>query len=287
MLVWCIQHQGRLDKTVGDIFCGRCRRPTDRLRRGMCRSCYDKRRDYAIFTGQWDAMTRFADAQPVREHLHKLLTAGLSQRRISELSGMPRRALNRFASGRRDRGKPDARISKKYAKGIMSIAIPVGEDLRDVVNPYQYIDSIGTLRRMRALVAFGYTRSQLAEMLNVTSHNGIQAMLRDETLHVTAQRAKEVAALYDKLKDTPGPSSRACFEGRTKGWELPWEWDDDEIDRWTLRLDERAPEPIDQPLSLREQYDELRYLGYGLHEISQRLDVEPYVLRAFEDREAG
>ena len=50
------------------------------------------------------------------------------------------------------------------------------------------------------------------------------------TQQVRAFRYHLVKALFDELQWTPGPSDAARRLGREKRWQLPFQWDEDQID---------------------------------------------------------
>jgi hypothetical protein len=90
------------------------------------------------------------------------------------------------------------------------------------------IDATGTRRRIRALVANGWTLEELGARLGGITPAAVSRLARwDVVLRSTADR---VAALYIDLADTPGPSQKSARRARTRGWLPPMWWDDDTID---------------------------------------------------------
>jgi hypothetical protein len=92
-----------------------------------------------------------------------------------------------------------------------------------------YIDSTGTVRRIRALQAIGWSLSDIDEALgHRAGTNYAHNLTRQERVHLTT--AQRVAAVYDKLSMRLGPSDRCRSAARRRGWLPPLVWDDDTID---------------------------------------------------------
>jgi DNA-binding CsgD family transcriptional regulator len=89
------------------------------------------------------------------------------------------------------------------------------------------IDSTGTIRRIQALVALGWPMAVLGERRGVTGRN-LHRLLSQTRVH--RDTAANIAALYDELSMTIGPSRRSRYLARNNGWPVPLAWDDDKID---------------------------------------------------------
>lgn len=150
------------------------------------------------------------------------------------------------------------------------------------------IDSAGTRRRLQALAVIGWPRNILSERLG-TARSTLTA-LKHGRGRVHRDTAAKVAALYDELSMTQGPSRRTRTEALAKGWVPPLAWDDDKIDRPEARatkmvrhvseLDEIAVERAVRgiPTHLRpteraEAVRRLTDLGLSAQEIARRLNV--------------
>lgn len=103
-------------------------------------------------------------------------------------------------------------------------------------NP-RHVDGTGTRRRLQALAALGWSRNELAHMLDVSGPS-INARLR-KTGPVHRDTATKVRALYDQLWDiTPPPMTgkakgirnRIRSQAAERGWVVPMAWDDGTID---------------------------------------------------------
>ncbi len=109
------------------------------------------------------------------------------------------------------------------------------------------VDSVGTVRRLRALVAAGFTQTALGDMLGCTMQAVFQ-LVADDRAVVQAATAARVAELYEKLQCadpashcSPVGVARAKAVGRRNNWPGPACWDVDTIDdpaalpEWTGR----------------------------------------------------
>lgn len=119
-----------------------------------------------------------------------------------------------------------------------------------------YIDTTGTIRRLRALMALGwrYRDIDLALGHGATRTNYAHNLTRQARVH--RDTATKVAAVYDRLSMQLGPSSRTRALARRYGWVPPLAWDDETID-------DPAATPrgsINQP-SLPDEVVILRILG--------------------------
>lgn len=153
------------------------------------------------------------DAAPAAKRLQELHeTSGWEDiARAARTSGAH---IRQIANGRL------AQISPKTQAKIMAI--------QPAATGGQYIDSTGTVRRVRALIAVGHTLIDIAEAANV-------AIARVQTLaagYPSLRRtvAERIANAYRALSETPGANTRAKNRARANGWAPPAAWDDDTID---------------------------------------------------------
>ena len=236
-------------------------------RRGLCSSHYNTRRERDIAYGRWQPSR--VEAAAVRRHVQSLRDAGLGMRRIAELSGVSRSVLQSLMIGRKERGwGPSNRISMENATKLLSVSMETG---RLQVAGGSLIDMTGTTRRLRALVAIGYTQSDLCARLGITDANGTGLFTAARRSRVRVTTACQVAGLYDELSMTPGPSEAARNRAHRKGWMPPLAWDDDTIDSH-----EAQPNPGHQEkLGFVERFMEMRELDYSDLVIAQRWKIQP------------
>ena len=130
--------------------------------------------------------------------------------------------------------------------------------------------SVGISRRLRALVAIGYSSAQLSDMVGI--HPSYVSKLMNNTRpRVNADTANRVYSLYDRLCMTPGPSQAARDRAHRKGWMPPLAWDDETIDD-----PEARPNPGHQErIGFVERYREERDCGHTDLQICTRWGIQP------------
>ena len=131
-------------------------------------------------------------------------------------------------------------------------------------------DVTGTERRLRALVASGYSQAQIAREMS-THESWVSRLVNGYDHSVNADTVARVKAVYDRLAMTPGPSDRARRQARARGWAPPLAWDDDEIDNPAAKPDRGAHRPVGFP----ERYAEMRDLGFNDLQIVGNLGIQP------------
>lgn len=155
----------------------------------------------------------FIDSTPAREKIALLREHGWSLHRIGAAVDVPAGTVQRISSG--------GVGSRAYGPTVKAIAAI------EVTDGRLSIDSTGTGRRLQALVRIGWTYDEISRLSGIN----------DETLRKVAYRprvsvgdAAAVAAAYDGLYHSDGPSAAAMAAGRRCGFAPPDAWDEDTID---------------------------------------------------------
>lgn len=174
---------------------------------------YENRRSRLIAYGRWQP---YVDAEPVRQHVRALMAAGMGWQRISRLAGAPSGAVSKLLYGQ-DGRPPSRRIRPATAAALLAVR-PTLEHLA----PGARVDPTGTRRRIRALAAIGWSLTEQARKLGRLVSNYRRVL---ESPWCTAATAREVAALYERLCMTPGPSQRSRVRARSLAWAPPLAWD--------------------------------------------------------------
>lgn len=218
---------------------------------------------------------QLVDAEPARTHIRSLMDQGMGWKRIARAAGLNPSTVYPILYGKHadnpdhpEHRPPRKQILRSNADAILAVKL----DLADAA----FIPAIGTVRRIQALHAAGWTLSELAGRLGMSPTNftrlhtdrkrrprkrmprrGVQAINRYR-LHWTVQRvtADAVARLYDQLVDldaaehmTPIGYARSVASAKRRGWAPPAAWDADSIDDPAAR-----PMPTDpESVRLREQ----------------------------------
>lgn len=188
------------------------------------RSAYEERRNRLIAYGRWQP---FTDAAPVREHVLRLMAAGIGRRRIEKLSGVTGSVVCNLLYGKAGRA-PTRRIRPQAAAALLALQAE-----RTALADHQLVDATGFHRRMRALVAVGFSRAFLARRFGRTTANFTRPT--DKVTVATDRRAREI---YDELWNqdpfkhgmTAQAVSRARNLAAASGWAAPQAWDDERID---------------------------------------------------------
>ncbi|MFE1451937.1 sigma-70 RNA polymerase sigma factor region 4 domain-containing protein [Streptomyces olivaceoviridis] len=202
---------------------------------------WQARRRRLMAYGQWQP---FMDAEPVREHLRKVMAEGMPLGAICERLGLPHTSsLQHLLYGRGPYG-PGHQVRRETAEMILSYW-PTLADFPDGSR----IDSTGTRRRVQALAVRGWPRHWMAEQV------GMSASPFNKAVHkarVTARLARAVAALYDEwwnrdpleYKLPPKSVDRVKADAARAGWYGPLAWDDDTIDDPSAMPQTDSIEPV-------------------------------------------
>jgi len=222
--------------------------------RGLCRPHHNEftRRRRAELGADW-----FVDAAPLRRHLVALRDAGLGYGRIAALTGYHPETISNISRGKRQR------TTAEVAAKILAIQVP------SAVRPTLcMVPAIGTQRRLRALVAFGYSNMAIAGRLGID--NSALGRIHRQT-QLTAQMAHKVDAVFRELQLVPGPNLRARRRGLRLGWPLPLAWDEDTIDDPAAE----PASPVEPPAPFADRYLDARETGRSRHEIAELFGIKP------------
>ena len=195
--------------------------------RGRCNRHYEAHRRRMMAYGRWESVR--VPAAPVRAHYEALLAAGMSRNQVSRISGVKPDQLDNLLRPRKDRGDQLARIVfRRTADRVLAVPVPAPHEVWRYAAAGQPVHPAGTARRLQGLVALGWTNRELSNRLGVHEANFGNALYG--TRQPTAGFARKVAALFNELQLTPGPSVRARLRAQRNGWVPPLAWDEDSID---------------------------------------------------------
>lgn len=199
-----------------------------RYRRGChCRLCLDaitaetRRWQYLRSTGR----SGLVSTDRARQHITNLQAAGMPDEDIKKAAQIAPDVFRRVTGhGTTIRYSTEARI----------LAVPAPEQPGRTM---RCTDGTGTRRRLRALIALGWTRRAIAARIPSTHEKSIGRMIHLDTTVTTwtAWRVevayKEMASLRPEEHDVAvREARRARVEAATQGWAPPAAWDDDTID---------------------------------------------------------
>jgi hypothetical protein len=238
-------------------------------------------RERGLVRGDW---APWADAGPVRAHVGMLMAAGLTQENVAALADVRPGSVTHLMRG--SNGKPPARhVRPEVARKILAVQpgpLP-GSGL---------VGSTGTLRRLQALVAIGWSQRQLAAALPMKQQNFVILMRGTQVRAATAVIVRE---LYDRLWDKTPPEDgpRAPVTARharayaaARDWAPPLAWDDDTIDDPSaLAACWRRPAASRwRSADLADDAAELAALGYSRQLAAERLGVTKAALEKALER---
>lgn len=250
-----------------------------------CRPCSDAATAYYAHIRRQRAYGRWSPrvpAGPAREHLAKLVSAGVGLWRVSQLTGVAYHVLTRIY------GDDPREIRRSTADRILALD---PADPLEALADRGVVDATGTVRRIRALVAIGYSQCRIADALGWASNN-----LTDLTHGRTkcaARTAREVRDLYDRWSmHPPQPTewrekisvSRSRRYAAARGWPPPLAWDDEDIDNPTARP---AGLGDDEPLTRSDLYLEMRSIGVPRQVAAERAGLAPTSVPELEARLRG
>ena len=227
---------------------------------------------------------RCVPAAPIVDHIQALTAQGIPREAIAQAAGIAHRTINHLLTGQRTVQRPTAQL-------ILAVT---PEAARARTSPSKLVPATGTVRRLQALRAIGWSRETLIQRTGL-GHDTIRRALDKTTTHVTHATYDAVRATYDRLSMTPGPSARARMAANERGWAPPLAWDDN-IDDPDAVPDlgqdaERSDDDIDHaavqrrmagdrsvrltPAEAREVILGLRALGHTYDQIRELTALKP------------
>ena len=176
-------------------------------RRGFCESDYRRKIRMGIYG--------WVDPAEARAHVAKLRDLGWTWEQIGDAAGLSTYVPHRLGIG--------ATMNLRVESAAALLAVPLTP-----ASSHRGIDSTGTRRRVQALAWMGWPKSEVARRAGTTA-SALQTLILP-TRRISVALARRVAAVYDELCLTPGPSKISAGKARGLGFVSPMAWDDDTID---------------------------------------------------------
>lgn len=174
---------------------------------------YNKHVRYLASTGR----SRLVDAEPVRKHLHLLIANGDALSVLAEQLGRPRSTLASLANNKRHR------ITRVLADDILAIR-PGRASAHN-----RSVPSIGSTRRMRALVALGHPVRTIADAAGM-EYSTASYLLNGHPDTIHYELTQRVDRAYRLLSETTGTHVRSLRRAQREAFAPPAAWDEESID---------------------------------------------------------
>lgn len=170
-------------------------------------SAYNRRRRQAIAAGTW---LPAVPADVVLGHINHLRDSGVTVVAIARAARVNIGTLHKLTYGRAKT------VTGPIAAALLAVhpapALKAGQ-----------VPAIGTVRRIRALVAHGYALADIGHRVDKQVQR-IWALAHKRHDSVSEDTHRLFSDLYDQLALISGPSVRARNQGRRLGWPPPAAW---------------------------------------------------------------
>ena len=127
--------------------------------------------------------------------------------------------------------------------------------------------ALGTIRRIQALMAIGWTARDIAPRCGWGSAQAVTELLARTYVYTGTRNI--IADVYDDLCMRPGPSAKNRRSAARKGWPPPLAWDDIDTDPQPVGWQYQPPSRFTRADTLAE----LDHLGHGITAACRRLQI--------------
>ncbi|WP_154402721.1 hypothetical protein [Nocardioides speluncae] len=153
---------------------------------------------------------KYVPAGPVREHVRTLADAGMGLKQVAKISGVPNGTLWKLMYGKRQPDGsqiPSRRALRETAEKLFALD-------PDWNGPLQLADgavlsasdSSAASRKLQALIALGWSMSQIGRRLGMEWSRNAHPVIKGERC-ITVATARKADALYAELWETPPPET--------------------------------------------------------------------------------
>jgi transcriptional regulator with XRE-family HTH domain len=227
-------------------------------------------------------------AAAARETVRQLRDAGMSLRRVCEVSGVAPATLDRLLFGQPSKGQaPSKRIDRVTADALLTVTLDPGAVIWG-----RRVLAIGSARRLQALQERCWSLSSLAsrlprKRLALIAISGGRRRMVDRS---TAEAIKAVyGELWDQLplEETRGQKIAATMarnRARAAGWPPPAAWDDESIDDPEGMPHGAASSSDRSGDGHIDDYSWLRSERFSIGEAAERLGVTLRTAQRYEAR---
>lgn len=168
------------------------------------------------------------DAEPARQHVRGLMVQGMGWKRVAQAAGVNPSSVGAllYPQGGKDPRPPRKKISKQMEAKLLAVKVDLGH--------HAVVENTGTVRRLQALAALGWSQSRLASLIGMNPSNFWQLIhgKNKGVLFATAGQVEDIFnARWNQAPEAQtaaerGGITRAKREAATKGWATAAAWDD-------------------------------------------------------------
>lgn len=228
----------------------------------LCRNAknrYGKRRRVLNSTGR----TLRVPAQPVADHVRHLFATGSGWAHILKKSGCSGCTIHRLLNGQRS-------MKRTVADRLLAV--------RPEPQPYRRVPTLGSTRRLRALLAIGHRIRGAGSIQEVSGvdQTVLSALISGRMETMWGDTADRIAAAYEQLAGQPGGYERNRRRAELEGWPGPDYWDADDFDNPDFQP---ATGATLRYVELAENGLELERHGHTREQAAERLKVSKICLQ--------
>ncbi len=153
--------------------------------------------------------------------------------------------------------------------------------------PPRHVDKTGSVRRIHALQALGWSAEYLSQQLGRSRAYLNVALNRHGRRGIHRNTADAIEELYSTYSMRLGPSEHTRRRAAERGWPAPLAWDDDAIDdpNATPHVGTKKRNPHHEQTDERHAtFADLDTWGYGISEACRRLNTSRDALEAWSYR---
>ncbi|MGW3492014.1 hypothetical protein [Streptomyces sp. NPDC001054] len=197
---------------------------------------------------------------PVAEHISRLTAEGWSCAQIAAAANCSESSVR--SAARRQYATMRADLAARILAARPTLA---------TAGPRTNVASVGTIRRVQALTALGYSLREISAASGIV-RTALGHIITHEHPVITAQHARSIAALYRAWSTRQGTNTRARNRALALGWHGPLAWDDIDDPNATPWTGEDPHLNRNELAAVRRQeIEHLAGFGLGAEEIAARL----------------
>lgn len=165
------------------------------------------------------------DISRAQEWVQYLRSRGMTLDQIADQAGIGYSAADRVSTGRSQGARMGGREKLARIRLVTEAKILAVKPPDAPLSGGSKIDARLTRRRLRGLMALGYTQAWVAAQIGRKTNS--KGTLSLGKLYVTVETARLIADLCERVGETPGPSNYTRSWAANRGYLPPQYYDDD------------------------------------------------------------